>query len=120
VSGPHVEDDPDLGLRDPGEVGDVAYPPGAHLENKICRGRRDPADGQRYADLGVERADVGDRLAMALQHRPQQVLRACLSRGSRDADDDSLGSAFHEGMGQSDERCLNVLDHDRWQVSHWP
>ena len=79
MSGPHIEDDPDLRPRYSGEVLDVAHPPGAHLEHKVCRRGSDPTDGQRNTNLGVEGTHVGHGLAMALQYRPQQVLGAGLS-----------------------------------------
>ncbi len=69
-----VEHDPDLGARQPRQRGDVAGGAGAHLDHQRLGARLQPRQGQRQADLVVERGGVGDRGEPGRQHGGQQVL----------------------------------------------
>ena len=103
-----VDDHPDVGLADRGELGDLAGAAHRQLEHERLRARRRAEDRQRHADLGVAVGGAGDRRKRRREQRGEDVLRRGLAGRAGDRDD-ARAERAPPGARERAERGERVL-----------
>ncbi len=112
VRRPDVQDDADLRPGQFAQCGDMAEAAGAHLQRDEPGGGLQAQQGQRQADLVVERTGRGDRGPEFTQQIGEKVLGGGLARRSGHGDHRCRRAVAHLG-GERSERDRGVGDHDR-------
>ena len=117
VDGADVRHEPDVGLGDPRELGDLPRAAHRHLEDERLGALRRGQDRQRQPDLGVPVARGRHDAAVEREHRRQDVLRRRLPGRARDADHGAAQVAApgprerrerRERVGRGDDRAARL------------
>ena len=113
-----ARDDPDPRAHEPAQIRDLARDVKAHLDHRDLVARLDPKEGERDADLVVERRRGAQDAVTRAERRGGGLLRRRLAYVAGDADGRD-GVRVAQRFGETPQRVLGVSDlHDERARGH--